>query len=503
MKILMVSGSPFTNFMYSGVALLSALAKQKGHDFKLFDLCNYNFDFADENVVGESLLEFKKVTNPERAPKREKRHKEAAIKDFMDVLETYHPDIIGFSAFSSDVFFGKYLFKRVYKQFDIPVIAGGVYPTVDSEDAIAQPWVDMINVGQGEESFMELLDSYQNTGTFDTSIKNIWFKKDGKIIRNPLRPPLTSLDSLPYFDWSIYEDYHFYRPFVGNLYRYGSVEISRGCPLDCTFCINSYLPRLYGMRSYVTKSVDRAISEIVYLKDKYNLEFFRFQDENFLLKKMDYLKSFVQEYRKKVNLPFLISTTASSVTEEKVEILKDMNCVNVGIGLETGNEGLRTKVLNKKVPDKDYRRAYKLINDAGIRTAAQIMFGIPHETVNDYPLTIKLVKDWNVDTAHVAIFYPFKGSRLREYAIEENLLSEKEITEFENSTPISTRVSKTLLKFSQEQIRKMDHYRRFFTVYKELPEWLWPLVDACQEDNEFSRRLSSVLRQLVYKKRFS
>jgi radical SAM superfamily enzyme YgiQ (UPF0313 family) len=179
-----------------------------------------------------------------------------------------------------------------------------------------------------------------------------------------------------------------------------------------------------------------------------------------------------------------------------------MNCVTVGIGLETGNEDLRMNVLNKRVSDKDYKRAYRLLNDAGIRNAAQVMFGIPQETPDDYIKALKLVKEWNVDTAHIAIFYPFKGSKLREYAVRNGFITEEEIKAFENANPISTRVSKTLLKFSDEQIKKMDHYRRFFTVYKEFPEWLWPLVDECQEDNDFSKRLSSLLSKIAYKKRF-
>lgn len=227
-------------------------------------------------------------------------------------------------------------------------------------------------------------------------------------------------------------------------------------------------------------------------------------DEIFLHKKIEYLEEFADEYQKRVNLPFIISTTATSLTSEKVNILKKMNCVNVGLGVETGNEELRRRVLNKKIPNKHYESAYKLLNEAGIRATAQLMFGVPHETENDYKTTLRMIKKWNLDTAHVAVFYPFKGSALREYALKEGFLDKKKIEDFEENKFISTRNTATMLNFGEEQIEKMEHYRKLFVVYKEIPEWLWPLVDECGKKGDvFSEKLEVLLRELVAKKRFS
>lgn len=504
MRILMIGGSPYSTFMSVGVSLLSALAKRSGHDFQYFDLCGYSFDTKDEHSHGEAQLEYKKVWNPERAPKLLKKCKDDLVSDFLKILDNFQPHLIGLSATSGDACFGKHLLEKVKAQVDIPVIVGGVYPTVDQEDVIAEPWVDMINIGQGEESFIELLNSFEESGEFDISIRNVWFKKGGGIVRNPMRPPFEDFDGLPYPDWSIYDEYHFYRPFLGNMYRYGTVEIARGCPMSCKYCINSYIPEIYGKKQvYCCKSVERSIAELKYLKETHDIEFFRFCDELFLAKPLEWLREFGALYKDLVKLPFIISTTASSVTREKVQILKEANCVNMGLGVETGNERLRMEMLNKKIPDTHFSKAYKLLNDAGIRTTAQIMFGLPYETTDDYLRAIRLVKKWNVDTAHVAIFYPFKGCVLREEAIESGLLSKEKIEAFERDRFITTRNIPAMLEFDEDQLRKMDHYRRFFTVYKEVPEWLWPMVDECMEDSEFTKRLSHRLREVVYEKRFA
>lgn len=505
MRMLMVSGTPYEVFMAQGVSLLSAIIKQEGFEFEYFDICNYDFNLKNADKLGESQLEYKKISNDDRLPVYRKKPESEMLTDFLNIVKNFNPTIIGLSAMSGDACFGKDLLMQAKHKINIPIIVGGVYPTVDPENVIQEPWVDMINIGPGEESVIELLKSYHPQSGFSKDIKNIWFKENGTIVKNEQRPPLKDVDWLPYPDWTIFEDYHFYRPFVGKYYRYGTVEIARGCPLKCGFCINSTMPRLYGGKSiYLCKSVDRAIDEMVFLKDKYKLEFIRFGDELFLAKPIKYLRELSKQYNKYVGLPFIISTTASSINEEKVKLLKEMNCVNIGLGVETGNEKLRKNVLNKNIPDSHYAKAYELINSAGIRSAAQIMFGLPHEKIDDYKKAIKLVKDWGVDTAHIAIFYPFKGTTMRDKAISEGLLDQRLIEEFENNRYITTKDIPSLLNFSDHQKKHMMHYKKFFTAYKELPSWAWPFIDACidEENDSFAKKLAELLRTVVYQKRF-
>jgi anaerobic magnesium-protoporphyrin IX monomethyl ester cyclase len=289
---------------------------------------------------------------------------------------------------------------------------------------------------------------------------------------------------------------------VGKFYRIGTVEISRGCPLICTYCINSYLPQLTGVHNYVTKSVDRAIKEMVYLVETYSINFFRFLDEIFLLKDLQYLEELADAYVKHVNLPFIVSTTATSVKEDKMALLKKMGCVNVGLGVETGNEEYRKTVLKKRIPNSHYERAYRWINAVGIRSTAQIMFGLPGETKEDLINAIRLVKRWNVETAHVATFYPYKGTTLRDYCIEHGFLTEKDIEEYEKDRFISTKIGQSVLEFDEQHYEDIQHYKTFFSIYKEVPEWLWPMVDKCAKDGAFSKELTALLRELVAQKRF-
>jgi radical SAM superfamily enzyme YgiQ (UPF0313 family) len=501
MRILMIQGAPWTNSISLGVTTLGAQVKEKGHEYKVFDLYYYDFEESTtETNVGETQLEFEKVSNPKRMPQIAKKSMKKLFSDFREINKTYLPDLICVSAMSGDFVFSKRLLDKVRKEIKVPILVGGICSTVDPDRIIAEPWVDMINIGQGEESFMEVIESLEKKDQ-NTSIKNIWFKVNGEIIKNPTRPIVRDLDLFPVPDHSVYDDFHFYRPFRGQVYRHTLVEIARGCPLRCKYCLNSWLPTLYGDTFY-SKSVERAVSEFEFLRDKYNIELFGFMDEIFLHHDIEFFEELAEKYSKRVNVPFYCQTTATSATPEKVKLLKQMNCVTVSLGVETGSEELRKNVLNKKVLNKHYENAYKLFNEAGIRTTAQMMFGLPNETEEDYIQSIRMIKKWKVDTAHAGIFYPYMGTVMRDESIKNGLLDKEKLEEFEKDSFISPRVTQTFLNFTDEQIKIMNHYKNNFTLYTELPEWLWPLVRDTDESDEYGKKLYDKIRNLVYNTRF-
>ena len=109
---------------------------------------------------------------------------------------------------------------------------------------------------------------------------------------------------MQYYDWSIFDERLFYKPYEGKVYRGGDHMISQGCPNNCTYCLNDYYHKFYGCDLLVRYSLWRIIDELKYLTEKYHLEFYKFHDEDFLLKPRDYFEEFAERYRREVNIPF-------------------------------------------------------------------------------------------------------------------------------------------------------------------------------------------------------
>ena len=103
------------------------------------------------------------------------------------------------------------------------------------------------------------------------------------------------MDELPIMDWSFWDDAHFVKAYDGKLYRQGNIELSRGCPQKCTYCINETWRNEFfetGSKLIRKKSIPKLIDEVKILRDKHNLNMFAFADDNFLALTRDKMDEF-------------------------------------------------------------------------------------------------------------------------------------------------------------------------------------------------------------------
>ena len=249
--------------------------------------------------------------------------------------------------------------KRTFNQ--IPTVAGGVHATVDPSGVISEDCFDMVCVGEGEYVVLDIADRIEQKQDF-SGVPNPWIKlPDGSIETNAVRPYEQNLDLFPFPDWSIYSNVAFYKPYEGYVYKYGDFEMSRGCPYKCSYCINVQLQEIYRHTQenyHREKSIGRVIEEIKYAIEHYEIEFLKFWDETFLLMSKERMEEFGELYSAAdIGLPYVIETTAQSVTEFSAKILQKTNCKSVSLGMETGNSDIRQGILYKPTDNDVYDKA--------------------------------------------------------------------------------------------------------------------------------------------------
>ena len=100
-------------------------------------------------------------------------------------------------------------------------------------------------------------------------------------------------------------------------------------------------------------------------------------------------------------------------------MLKEANCIMIAIGIESGDEEVRTKVLQRRMKDQRIIEAFEIVQKHGIAVSSFNMVGIPGETKGLFQKTISLNARIKPDIVQQTIFYPYRGTGLGELAYRE------------------------------------------------------------------------------------
>jgi len=492
MKILFVRPNK-DSFGYKpiSISLLSGIAKSAGWDTRLFDTTEIDFGFTSHVKSGEQAKFFKPVDASRYGLEKRKADLES---ECTALLDEYKPDCLALSVLSDEHLIAAQISgiaKKVNR--DLPVIWGGKYPTLNPDKTLREFFADYVCVGEGIDAFREFLETLSG-GRDASSIANIYAKRGGRIVKNPIRPLRKTLDDLPYADWDIFDKRQFYKPFDGTMYIGGDHMLNWGCPYHCTYCINDFYHTLYKKRYSMRRyGIRRIIDELKFLKERYALEFFKFHDEDFLMRPLEDLRELSDTYRREVNLPFVIETNPKSVTTDKARLLERMNCVSATLGIETGDAALRRNLLKRVDTQEDIVRAFSALKAVGIRTSSFNMLGIPYETRRTYQSTVELNRKADVQYPIIGFFYPFEGTVLREVAIREGFFDPQgeEAHVYQRDRP-----ALTLPAVSAQELIEM---RNVFVLYVKLPRVYELFIRRSELPDERARLIRRALLE-VYDK---
>lgn len=340
-------------------------------------------------------------------------------KAMLKAVQSYAPDIAGFSVITGThqiVLHKASLLKRLLPK--TPVILGGPHPTYFPE-IINEPAVDLVARGEAEISFPEVLNRMQNKKDY-TNVQGIWVKKNGNVYRNEVPALVEDLATLPFPDHRLYQKYGFYRvqteaPFV----------TIRGCPFHCSFCYNHLKARLYKNKGqYVRlRPVENIINEMEMCREFYpKMRSVVFHNDIIGIDKK-WLEDFCQAYSRRINLPWFTSIRADSIDEFVVAQLKKARCFCLSIGVETGNEYLRSHILGKKISNQQYLKAAALVHGAGIKVRTSNMFFLPGENLEKAIETVDLNRKMHADFAWAYTLQPYPNTDIHKYAVKNGYLS--------------------------------------------------------------------------------
>lgn len=332
----------------------------------------------------------------------------------------YRPDAVCFSAITGP---HRWCLRRadsVKAAFPaVRVIFGGGHPTFFPE-MIRHPSVDMIVRGEAEGAIIDIARRIDG-GAGCRDVPNVWSKEGDRVVENAVRPYLADaeLDSLPRPDRDIY-----YRRYP-RLAR-ASVKAflgQRGCPYSCAFCLNDKLKELYrGKGAFVRRrSPGNFVSEIAETCARHPTRTVHLYDEIFNTSP-DWCIAVMEEYRRSVGLPYYCLVRADLMTRGIAAKLKESGCAGVWMGVETGDEAMRLKVLGKRLTDAQIVEAARMLHEEGIPFRAYCQVGLPDETIETALATVRFCIRIRTDYPWCSVYQPYSRTALVDYCIRNGYL---------------------------------------------------------------------------------
>jgi len=458
------------------IGIFTKILRDNFYQVELFDTTHY---VSEENSSPQNRVKFLQARKFDETDDLGVRIKTDLISDYVKRVKKFKPDLILYSVVE-DCYMQCLSLMGSIKHLDIPSIVGGVFTTASPEVCINNELINMIGLGEGENTIIEVSEAIRLNKSFK-NIKGIWYKSKGKIIKND-RAPLTDInESIP--DFSLFEKSRFNRPMGGKIFKTFPIETYRGCPFTCTYC-NSPMHNTIMKEEGISKSFLRR-KDIKLLRDEissiineYDPEFLYFVDDSFTARPKSEVFKFCEMYEE-FKLPFWFNTRPETLDRNVLKRLKDVGAYRMSLGVESGNDQFRQNVLRRKGSNEQLRKFFKNVKDSNIPFSLNLIIGFPGETYDMVIDTVEFVRTLKgYDTVTVSIFTPYHGTVLRSVAVKNGWLEKDYITKHTTS---SSALKMPTPYLSSEMI---DGLMRVLPLYIYFPKSDWSEIRRAEIADE-------------------
>jgi anaerobic magnesium-protoporphyrin IX monomethyl ester cyclase len=323
-------------------------------------------------------------------------------------------DLVGVSVMTSMLNEAIYASRVACESPHRPLIVwGGPHPTVLPGEAIAHECVDVIALGEAEETLNELVAA----GGDPEGIEGLWFKRNGEVVRNLPRMPIHDLGALPHpardlVDMDAYARAWYSLTAASPELRGTSVIASRGCPFSCTYC-QPTLDQLFGPRLR-RRPVAHVMDELRELRDVYGLDAFMLEDDTFIAHNHWALEFAHQLQASGLNYQWGCNVRADLVVKgpHLMEEMARAGLVQVNMGIESGTQRILDEIYDKRITVEEVKEAVAICNALGLRIGGYFMIGAPTETLGEVIHTIEYAARLGIDEAAFNVTTPLPGTYL-------------------------------------------------------------------------------------------
>jgi anaerobic magnesium-protoporphyrin IX monomethyl ester cyclase len=322
---------------------------------------------------------------------------------YVSELVNRNPDVVGI--YCNTVNFENSLkAAELAKSLGKQVVMGGPHATLDPESLLKSGFIDSVIVGEGEISFLRLVE--------DISVG----RKPARII---LGEKIDDLDDIPFPDRDLYNMNRILGgpgifPYQS---RYVGIIASRGCHYNCAFC--QPLEKMIFGRKIRTRSVANIIAEVKSVIEKYDANFIMFECDTLTTNKSWALELCGE--MEKIPIAWGAQSRADTLDDELAVAMHAAGCMVLFIGFESGSQRI-LNLLRKGITPQQSIQAGRICRRNNLLIFANYMLGVPTETVEDLEMTYLLMKEIEPELHSPSYFSPIPGSDLFDYCKDNDLI---------------------------------------------------------------------------------
>lgn len=384
----------------------------------------------------------------------------------------FSAEVVGISSFSMEAAQSFALARAVRAVLPgAKIFIGGPFPTSDPEGALSEPAIDVAFIAEGEQAFLEALNSLEATGEVAPA-SGIALRRNGDIIGKENPGLIEDLDSLPNLAWDLVDLERYFgappkRPMMNKLRRHKRgvpVFTTRGCPYGCTYCHN-----LFGKKTR-KRSAEKVVSELKTLYHEYGVRELEFLDDIFNVDMNRAKKIFdlLHQEGLKFHITFPNGLRAELMDEELVDKFKRGGVYWITFAIESGSPRIQ-KEVKKNVNLIKAKKNIELVSRKGINVNGFFMLGFLNETEEDILQTIEYAVSTRMIIASFFILTPYPNTEIYNQALAAGYNMKGDYYDYHN-------VSVNISKVSDKRLWQLKRiaYRKFYLS----PRRIWHIIKA-------------------------
>ncbi len=349
-------------------------------------------------------------------------------------LSEYAPDVVLITALSTEYFRTYHAVAKISKEVNpsVPVIIGGVYPSVCPEHVISDKNINIAMMGHAEERLDKLLTLIEHKD-YDAirSFDGIAYRDetDHKVVINPMKHFISDVPKMVQPDYSLTEVDKYLdaeRKSTANQNmepkgRTANIISSYGCPYNCLFCAT----RTISGRKVAYRPADEVLDEIDYFVREKSVETIIFLDDCMLADKERAEYIFREIIRRQYHIEIQITTVAAwHLDREILQLMKEAGLTKFGISIESGNERVLHKIIHKPLKLEIIPEIVSICRELDILMRANFVIGFPGETWDEIRDSLRMAEKLDLDMIDIHIATVLPKTELYDLAVKMHALPE-------------------------------------------------------------------------------